>query len=55
MIIGVDNHNDYYDPKLKEDRLNKFIENENYVPSAVIFQIKILLTIFLRHTVLKKL
>ena len=30
-IIGVDNHNDYYDPKLKEDRLNKFIENENYV------------------------
>ena len=29
-VIGVDNHNDYYDPKLKEDRLNRFINHENY-------------------------
>ncbi|MDB4037943.1 NAD-dependent epimerase [Candidatus Thioglobus sp.] len=29
-VIGVDNHNDYYDPKLKEDRLARHIGNENY-------------------------
>lgn len=29
-VVGVDNHNDYYDPKLKEDRLNRFINHENY-------------------------
>tara|TARA_B100000963_G_scaffold35311_1_gene26498 strand:- start:34127 stop:35128 length:1002 start_codon:yes stop_codon:yes gene_type:complete len=30
-IIGIDNHNDYYDIKLKEDRLNQFIDNKNYI------------------------
>ncbi|STZ62904.1 dTDP-glucose 4,6-dehydratase 2 [Moraxella lacunata] len=30
-VVGVDNHNDYYDPKLKEDRLNRFINHENYI------------------------
>tara|TARA_B100000401_G_scaffold67423_1_gene40542 strand:+ start:1168 stop:2169 length:1002 start_codon:yes stop_codon:yes gene_type:complete len=29
-VIGIDNHNDYYDIKLKEDRLNQFIDNKNY-------------------------
>jgi UDP-glucuronate 4-epimerase len=29
-VIGVDNHNDYYDPKLKDDRLNQFNDNKNY-------------------------
>ena len=29
-VVGVDNHNDYYDTKLKEDRLNRFINHENY-------------------------
>ena len=29
-VVGVDNHNDYYDPKLKEDRLSRFIDNKNY-------------------------
>ena len=29
-VIGVDNHNDYYDPNLKEDRLSKFNDNKNY-------------------------
>jgi UDP-glucuronate 4-epimerase len=29
-VIGVDNHNDYYDPKLKDDRLNQFNDNTNY-------------------------
>jgi len=29
-VIGVDNHNDYYDPKLKEDRLVRYENNSNY-------------------------
>ena len=30
QVIGIDNHNGYYDPALKEARLNRFIENPNY-------------------------
>ena len=29
-VIGVDNHNDYYDPRLKEDRLNRHLDYLNY-------------------------
>jgi len=29
-VIGIDNHNNYYDPALKEDRLAQFIKNPNY-------------------------
>jgi UDP-glucuronate 4-epimerase len=29
-IIGIDNHNNYYDTKLKEARLNKLLKFENY-------------------------
>ena len=29
-IIGIDNHNDYYDPKLKEARLKRHLNNSNY-------------------------
>ena len=29
-IIGVDNHNNYYEPKLKESRFNKLNEYKNY-------------------------
>jgi UDP-glucuronate 4-epimerase len=29
-IIGIDNHNNYYDPKLKETRFNKLIKYSNY-------------------------
>ena len=29
-IIGIDNHNDYYDPKIKEARLEKIIVKKNY-------------------------
>jgi len=29
-VIGIDNHNDYYDPNLKQARLNRHIENKNY-------------------------
>jgi UDP-glucuronate 4-epimerase len=30
-VIGIDNHNDYYDPKLKEARLKRFNDNPNYI------------------------
>lgn len=29
-VIGIDNHNDYYDPRLKEERLSRHIKHENY-------------------------
>lgn len=29
-VIGVDNHNDYYDPSLKEARLARYIDHPNY-------------------------
>lgn len=29
-VIGVDNHNDYYDPNLKQDRLNRHLDHEQY-------------------------
>lgn len=30
IVIGIDNHNDYYDPKLKEDRLAQFADHPSY-------------------------
>lgn len=30
MVIGIDNHNDYYDPSLKEARLARHINHPNY-------------------------
>lgn len=30
QVIGIDNHNDYYDPALKEARLERHINHENY-------------------------
>jgi UDP-glucuronate 4-epimerase len=30
-VIGIDNHNDYYDPKLKEARLNRHLNHPNYI------------------------
>ena len=29
-VIGVDNHNDYYDPALKEARLSRHLHHKNY-------------------------
>jgi len=29
-VFGIDNHNDYYSPSLKEDRLKRHIDNPNY-------------------------
>ena len=30
QVIGIDNHNDYYDPALKEARLARHAEHPNY-------------------------
>jgi len=29
-VVGIDNHNDYYDPAIKEARIEQFIDNPNY-------------------------
>ena len=29
-VVGIDNHNDYYEVSLKEDRINRHIDNKNY-------------------------
>jgi len=29
-VVGIDNHNDYYDPDLKEARLSRYINDTNY-------------------------
>ena len=29
-VVGIDNHNDYYDPAIKEARIERFIDNPNY-------------------------
>ena len=29
-VIGIDNHNDYYDPKLKDARLERLKKYKNY-------------------------
>ena len=29
-VVGVDNHNDYYDPRLKENRLDRHLDHLNY-------------------------
>ena len=30
QVIGIDNHNDYYDPALKEARLARHVNHKNY-------------------------
>ena len=29
-VVGIDNHNEYYDPELKENRLKRFVDHPNY-------------------------
>ena len=30
-VVGLDNHNDYYDPALKEARLSRHVDHPNYI------------------------
>ena len=34
-VIGIDNHNNYYDPELKEARLSRHINNPNYTHERI--------------------
>ena len=29
-VVGLDNHNNYYDPNLKEARLSRYLDNPKY-------------------------
>ena len=29
-VVGIDNHNAYYDPAIKEARINRFVGHKNY-------------------------
>ena len=40
-VIGIDNHNDYYDPKLKEARLSRHKDHKNYVHIMTVFYFNI--------------
>jgi UDP-glucuronate 4-epimerase len=31
IVIGIDNHNNYYDPSIKEARLARYIDHPNYI------------------------
>ena len=35
IVVGIDNHNDYYDPKLKHDRLEQLSKYKNYSHSKI--------------------
>jgi UDP-glucuronate 4-epimerase len=34
-VIGIDNHNDYYNPQLKEDRLKRHLNHQNYTHERI--------------------
>ena len=49
-VIGIDNHNNYYDPSLKEARLVRFIDHKNYTHIRVDIEDKEAVeTIFKKH------
>ena len=49
-VIGIDNHNNYYDPSLKEARLARFIDHKNYTHIRVDIEEKEAVeTIFKKH------
>ena len=49
-VVGIDNHNDYYDPALKEARLARHINHANYTHIRLdIEDGKAVETLFLDH------
>ena len=46
-VIGIDNHNDYYDPRLKEARLARHLNHKNYIHKKYIIRKHNLQLIFL--------
>lgn len=50
-VIGIDNHNDYYDPKLKEARLARHIDHSNYTHIRMALEDRIgIANIFQQHS-----
>ena len=52
-VIGVDNHNNYYDPKLKEARLNRHIDHPNYTHVKINIEDRIALAELLKSTLFR--
>ena len=53
-VIGIDNHNDYYDPKIKDARLKRLIKNPNYTHYKVdLSNRKSLDEVFKKHKIQK--
>jgi UDP-glucuronate 4-epimerase len=49
-VVGIDNHNDYYDPKLKEARLSRHINDKKYSHLRVSIEDRQLIEkIFIHH------
>ena len=49
-VIGIDNHNNYYDPRIKEARLNRHLSHPNYRHIRETSQIETISTLHLRIT-----
>ena len=50
-VVGIDNHNDYYDAQLKEDSLGRFINHQNYTHvRGDISNRNLIASIFSKHT-----
>ena len=41
IVVGIDNHNDYYDPKLKEARIARHQNHKNYTHTKLDLENKI--------------
>jgi UDP-glucuronate 4-epimerase len=53
-VIGIDNHNDYYDPKIKDARLERLIKYKNYKHYKIdLSDRQSLDEIFKKHTIQK--
>jgi len=44
IVIGIDNHNDYYDPAIKQARLNRHYNHTNYTQTEKQLKMLSLLT-----------
>ena len=50
IVIGIDNHNNYYDPVIKQARLDRFSEHPNYTHFVSTLLIEKRLRRFLMNT-----
>ena len=50
LVVGIDNHNDYYDPNLKESRLKRHINHLNYTHIRMDIEDKIAVNDLFQHS-----